>query len=201
MPPSPRSTRWTLGVAAALFAAAGLFSVLTVVTRAPLPAGVPDGTPELGTQLRDAEAENRPEFDRRFGDARDALATAGWQLGPAGEVRFECWAQAEETVCRLFTDVAADTPVPPPAGRRVAAIDRIFATTHGALADGGWRCSRPVTRIPAGAPRTTCTAGDAELELVAAAPAGRTGGAHPRLAVELHLSQEAYRSGGRRTSV
>jgi hypothetical protein len=213
--PTPRRARWTLRITAGIFAAAVAFSLLTASATAPLLRGVVyagawlgsfganvTGHEVLSEDMRAARSEAGPAFVRAFGDAQYALAAVGWQLGPPAEPRFECWAEGDDTVCGYFANVDGDAPVPLPMDQQVVAVDRLFSTTSGALTGSGWRCERPLLRVPDGAPHTTCALDDAVLELEAPAPSDAGGtSTYPRLRMELHVSQEAYRTGGDGTAV
>ena len=197
-PDRSRRARWTLRATAAVFLVGVVVSLVTAASTVPMLRALVDaGRPVLSEAMASARGEQQAVFVRRFDGTREALAAAGWALGPADAApRFECWVEEDESVCGLFAHTELSTSMPAAAEQQPAAVDRVFAATTSTLAGDGWQCSRPLSRDQGST--ATCTSGETTLDVACRTPAL---GAASRLTMELHLSREAYRSGGRGESV
>lgn len=191
----PRRARWTLRVAGAVFAVGTAFALLSAVSALTWLRTAADArAPGPSEAMARARGERQADFVARFDHTRVALASAGWALGPAdGAPRFECWVEQDESVCALFAHTEVSARVPPPSAAQVSAVDELLATTSSTLAEDGWACSAPLAR--GARSHATCAFGETRLDVAAHSPATVPGKAS--LTMELHLSQEAYRSDAR----
>jgi hypothetical protein len=195
----PRRARWALRITGAVFAVGTVVAAVTAANTLP-PLRV-TAHRVLSKEMAEARGERQAEFVRRFEGTRDALASAGWALGPADAApRFECWVEEDESVCGLFAHTEVSTNVPAAPAAQVTAVDQMFATTSSTLADDGWQCSGALARTPGRQAAVSCASGDTRLEVVGHDPVTAAGD-YPQLTVELHISREAYRSGADGTSV